>query len=299
MNRKDKQKKAAPGAVASAREAGDTPGAVLGTLFGVGVGPGDPGLVTLAAAEVIRRVPTVAYPVHKQGAGSRALETVRGLLAAGVTLLPLLMPMTKDSRRLNQAHDAASRDLVRTAADGRDVAYLSLGDPLFYSTFGYLAERFPGPVKVISGVSAMSATAAALGQPLAAGDTPLAIVTGRDHKALEKALEMDASVVILKPRSLSRRSLELIGRTCGWERACAAIELGGPEQQVIAPLDAEQAASLPYFAVMWIRPAARPDRQPQEEDRPAEETESRPAGREDLDLQAENSPGQETAEAGK
>lgn len=229
-----------------------------GTLFGVGVGPGDPGLVTFKAVEVIQNVPVVAFPVHRQGASSRALETVRKYLSDSSMLLPLLMPMTKDQGRLRRAHEAAAKQLTKAGADGQDIAYLALGDPMFYSTFGYLAQRYPGLVQVVSGVSAVSATAAAVGLPLAVGDTPTVVVTGVDYKGLKAALEMEASVVIIKPRALSSASLDLLDKHGAWKRACAAIELGGSQhgrrQQILGKLDRTAAEKLPYFAVIWIKP---------------------------------------------
>jgi len=226
----------------------------LGTLFGVGVGPGDPGLLTVRAIEIIQQAPTVAYPVHKRGAGSRALETVKSYLLEKTRLLPLLMPMTRDQTRLEQAHVEAAQAIVKAASAGDDVAYLSLGDPLFYSTFGYLAQRFPGSIEVVSGVTAASATAAALGLPMADGDTPTVVVSGNAHEALAAALRLGGSVIVIKPRSLAPESLDLLDRVGAWKRARAAIELGGSGERLIHDLDRAAAESLPYFAVLWIQP---------------------------------------------
>lgn len=223
------------------------------------MGPGDPGLVTLRAVEVIRRSSIVAYPVQREGAASRALETVRQHLSGGIRLLPLIMPMTRDKKRLETAHKAAAQALVEAASGGNDVACLALGDPLFYSTFGYLAERFPGRVEVVSGVSAMSAMAAAVGSPLAAGDVPTVVVTGFDHEALKAALTMDASIVIIKPRSLSAESLDLMEEAGAWERSRAALELGGPKERIIQRLDRKTIPDLPYFSVVWINPGGTGD----------------------------------------
>lgn len=225
----------------------------LGTLYGVGVGPGDPGMVTLRAVEVIRRVPTLAFPVKQEGAPSRALETVRVHVPAATTLLPLLMPMTRDCDRLAPAHAAATTALIEAAGNGRDVAFLSLGDPLFYSTFGYLAAKFPGKVAAVSGVTAMNAAAAALGQPLAAGDEATVVVTGADHELLKKALQMKGTIIIMKPRALSDESLDLLQARGAFARASAVIELGGEAQNTISPLDRTAAAALPYFAIIWIK----------------------------------------------
>lgn len=224
-----------------------------GKLIGVGVGPGDPGLVTLRAVEVIRGAPTLAYPVNREGAPSRALETVKSHVRPETQLLPLLMPMTRDREMLAAAHEAAAAAIAAAAAGGSDVVYLSLGDPLFYSTFGYLAERFPGKVEVVSGIAAMNACAAALGVPLADGDTPTVVVTGASQEALGKALEMEASIVIMKPRSLSSASLDLLESHGAFQRASAAVELGGSRERIIERLDRRTAEDLPYFAVVWIK----------------------------------------------
>lgn len=223
----------------------------LQTLYGVGVGPGDPGLVTLKAVEVIKSVPTVAYPVAREGAVSRAFEVVREHVSGQQRQLPLLMPMTRDRERLRQAHDTAVAALEEAAATG-EVAYLSLGDPLFYSTFGYLAARFAGPVEVISGVSAMSAMSSVLGLPLADGDTPTVVLSGNSFAALESALEMGSSVVIIKPKALSEESLALLEESGALGRALAVTELGNPGQRLIRQLDRETVATLPYFAVVWV-----------------------------------------------
>ena len=225
-----------------------------GTLFGVGVGPGDPGLVTVRAVEVIRSAATVTYPVHKQGAESRALEAVRRYLLPAARLLPLLMPMTRDRQRLEQAHAVAASQLARAGEQG-DVAYLSVGDPLFYSTFAYLAGGYPGRVRLVSGITAMSATAAAFGLPMATGDTPTMVISGADTDGLRAALDLGASTVIIKPRALKAAAFDLLDAAGAWKRACAAVELGGAEERLIDPLGRQAAQGLPYFAVIWLRPA--------------------------------------------
>lgn len=225
-----------------------------GRLIGVGVGPGDPGMVTLRAVELIGNAAVLAYPVHKEGASSRAFDTVRSHVSGKTRLLPLLMPMTRDRQRLDEAHENATAALIEAAAQGNDVVYLSLGDPLFYSTFGYLAGRFPGEVEVVSGVPAMSAMAAAVGMPLASGDVPTMIVSGSDEAGLEAALAVGASIVVMKPRSLSEVSLELLERHGAFPRARAAIELGGTKERIIDGVDRDIAAALPYFSILWIPP---------------------------------------------
>lgn len=227
-----------------------------GRLIGVGVGPGDPGLLTLKAAELIESAAVLAYPVHREGAASRAFETVRKHVGAGTRLLPLFMPMTRDEAELEAAHEKAAREIAGAAAAGDDVVYLSIGDPLLYSSFAYLAERFPGEVVVVSGVSSVSAMGAARARPIATRDTPTVIVTGSDHDSIAAALGLDASLVIIKPRALSDASLDLIESAGAFARATAAVELGGDREEIIEPVDRAAATELPYFAILWIQPPA-------------------------------------------
>jgi precorrin-2/cobalt-factor-2 C20-methyltransferase len=232
----------------------DSQAAVSGKLIGVGVGPGDPGLVTMRAIELIEEAAVLAYPVHREGAGSRAFETVRRYVNGSTRLLPLVMPMTRDRNELQQAHAKASVALQEAAADGTDVVYLSIGDPLFYSTFGYLAESFAGSVEVVSGVSAMSAMAAALGQSIATGDIPTVVVAGSDQEAIAAALAINASIVIIKPRGLSIESLDALEAGGAFSRASAAVELGGEREEIITGIDRDAATQLPYFSILWIQP---------------------------------------------
>lgn len=230
----------------------------LGTLFGLGVGPGDPGLVTVRAVEVLQKAATIAFPVHRKGAASRALAVVASYLPETATRLPLVLPMTRDRDRLRQSRNEAAGLLARAGEDG-DVACLSLGDPLFYSTFGYLAGKYPGRVEVISGVTAMSAMAAGIGLPLAEGDTPTVVVTGADSDGLAAALKIRASIVIIKPRALPPASLDLMDAHGVWSRAVAAVELGSPAEKIIQRLNRDSARQLPYFAVLWIKAAGEPE----------------------------------------
>ncbi|MHB0914800.1 MAG: precorrin-2 C(20)-methyltransferase [Thermoleophilia bacterium] len=226
-----------------------------GRLIGVGVGPGDVGMLTLKAVALIESAAVLAYPVNRVGADSRAFTAAQEHVSSTARRLPLLMPMTRDKAELERSHAAAVRALAEAAAGGDDIVYLSLGDPLFYSTFGYLADRFPGEVEVVSGVSSMSAMAAALGRAIAEGDTPTMVVTGKDRAGIAAALELDASLVIIKPRALTEESLDLLESAGAFRRASAALELGGEQQKIIDVVDREAAAALPYFSILWIRPS--------------------------------------------
>ncbi len=151
-----------------------------GKLFGVGVGPGDPELMTLKAARRLRSCDIVAIPQTDRDR-CVALRIAVGAVPeiAQKPILALDMPMTRDSMAREQAYDAAARQLTSLLAAGKTVAFLTLGDPAIYSTYGYLHRRVTDAgyaAEFIPGVPSFCAAAAALGEPLCLGEEPLHIL---------------------------------------------------------------------------------------------------------------------------
>jgi len=110
-----------------------------GTLYGIGVGPGDPELITLKALKVLHRVPHIFAACSTKNSYSLALSIVRcHLNGAGIEHLPF--PMTKDTQVLASAWERNARRVLEVLATGSDAAFVTLGDPLTYSTFGYLLK---------------------------------------------------------------------------------------------------------------------------------------------------------------
>ena len=140
-----------------------------GTLYLVGVGPGDPELLTLKAVRLLGRVPVVAYPTTGDGA-ALALDIARDHLNPAALHLPAAIPMALERGPAQAAYDEAAAAILGHLAGGRDVAWLCEGDPLFYGSAMYLVARVAAsaPVLVIPGVTSLTAAAAAIGRPLAA-----------------------------------------------------------------------------------------------------------------------------------
>lgn len=225
-----------------------------GTLYGVGVGPGDPELMTLKAVRIIRAAPVVAYPAPEVG-DSMARTIAAGVLAEGRREeLPLRMRFTADRVSANAAYDAGAAAIAAHLAAGRDVAVLCEGDPLFFGSFIYLLGRLGGgfPVRVVPGVSSLMAAAATVPTPLAALDDCVAIVPAtRSEADIERAIAAaDAAAIIKAGRHLAKVArvldrLGLLGPALYIERA------GLPEER-IRPL-AEAAAEMgPYFSMVLV-----------------------------------------------
>jgi precorrin-2/cobalt-factor-2 C20-methyltransferase len=153
------------------------------TLYGVGVGPGAPDLITLRALAVVRRAPVLALPRGSDHGGSMAWRILRPVIGEvpGQERLLLTFPMSKDPARLQPAWDRAFAAIGERLGRGQDVAFATEGDPSLYSTFIYLAReaarRWPDvAVEIVPGVSSVTAVPAVTGVPLADGQERIAIV---------------------------------------------------------------------------------------------------------------------------
>ena len=159
-----------------------------GIFYGVGVGPGDPELLTVKALRTLERCPVIAAPQTKSGE-MLALDIVRRAAALeGKTILPLFFTMARDKSQQRAAHEAAADAIAAHLTAGRDVAMLNLGDVSIYATFGYIMDilRERGYEAVmIPGVPSFCAAAARLGLSLVSGETPLHIVPAGDPASLE------------------------------------------------------------------------------------------------------------------
>ena len=179
-------------------------GRACGTLYGLGVGPGDPELLTIKAARVLGEVAAVFAASSSKNDYSIAASIVAPHLPAGTAVTRLAFPMTRDAAALAAAWTANAAAMAAVLAEGRDAAFITLGDPLLYSTFGYvlplLKARLPRlPVTIVPGITSFQAAAARTGTILAESGENLLVASGVDaHDRLRRALETADNAVILK-----------------------------------------------------------------------------------------------------
>ena len=150
----------------------------IGKLFCIGVGPGDPELLTVKGQRILNDADVIAFPGNSSVAFQIALKAVPAIREK--MQLPLHMPMTTEPQLLDSAHRSAVSSLEALLTEGKNVAVLNLGDPAFYSSFSYLLDSFIQDgfeVEIIPGVTSFSAASARLLQPLALGAEPVHILT--------------------------------------------------------------------------------------------------------------------------
>lgn len=175
---------------------------MFGMFYGLGVGPGDPKLLTLRAVEVLKTVQVVAVPKSRADRDSVALEIAKPYLSPGAAILELNLPMTPDPVVLEMAWQAGAEVIYEKLQAGLDVAFLTIGDPSLYSTYQYVLQKLRGmaedlSVETVPGITSFAASAAVLSEPLASGDEPLLVLPAVDEK-LPGYLQEFPNVVLMK-----------------------------------------------------------------------------------------------------
>ena len=224
-----------------------------GTVWGLGIGPGDPELITVKALRLLQAAPVVAYPAPL-GGDSFARTIVGQWLGRGQAEIVIEVPMEIAPEPAQAAYDRASLQIARELDQGRDVAVLCQGDPFFYGSFMYLFGRLAGQyrVEIVPGVSSLGAAAAALQAPLAARNDVLAVLPGPLPEAeLARRLEdVDAAAIIKLGRHFGkvRRVLDRLGLA---DRA-RYVERATLGQQRLLPLELVDPGQVPYFSMILV-----------------------------------------------
>jgi precorrin-2/cobalt-factor-2 C20-methyltransferase len=214
-----------------------------GTLYGLGLGPGDPELITLKALRVLRRVSTLLVPVRREGEPGYAWTIAEPHLEPGAQrVLRLPFPQARGAAGLEEQWERNCASVLEALATGDDAAFLTEGDPLLYSTFIQVADRLRSlapelRIEVVPGVSSITAAAAASGQPLAARGGRLAVlpaVYGTDE--LLRTLREFDTVVLLKVNRVLGRIVPLLEELGLADRAILVERVGRPEQRLVRGL---------------------------------------------------------------
>lgn len=177
-----------------------TEGTKQGILYGVGVGPGDPELLTLKAVRVLKECDVIAIP-QKNKENCTAYQIARQAVPEldEKPCLPLPMPMTKEREQLAASHEAAAARTAEQLAAGRMVALITLGDATVYSTYLYIHERIKRmgfETRIINGIPSFCAAAARLDMPLVNGSQKLHILPASYQ--IEEALDLPGVKVLMK-----------------------------------------------------------------------------------------------------
>ncbi|MGG0247489.1 precorrin-2 C(20)-methyltransferase [Peribacillus frigoritolerans] len=231
----------------------------LGTLYGLGVGPGDPELITVKAFRVIQESPVIAYPKKRKGSKSYAHRIVEVYIRPEEKeMLGLVFPMTKDQAILDREWNGTVEKVWQKLNEGKDVAFVTEGDPLLYSTFIHMMklmqELHPEvEIKTVPGISSFNGSASRLGIALADGNDHVAIVPARDdYEAMKKAIEDHDAVVFIKVAKVIDLMISVLKDLDLLEKASVVTKVTSDEE-VIWKVSELEGLELEYLTLMVVR----------------------------------------------
>lgn len=232
---------------------------ILGTLWGIGVGPGDPDLMTVKAVKAMNAADVVYAAGNERNAGSLALDIAKPHLSPSVKVVLLPTPHTFDSVDGREAHREAAKVLLPELQKGLTVAFLTIGDPMTYSTFTYLMKELLElkpelNVKVVPGITSYSAAAAEALTPLAEGDETLTIVgASRTLEPLAAALETADNLVIMKPYRNAAKVCDMLEENNLGDSAVFCAEVSRPTQLLARTTRKAREALGRYMSLFLVR----------------------------------------------
>ncbi|MBM0742585.1 precorrin-2 C(20)-methyltransferase [Phormidium sp. CLA17] len=230
----------------------------LGRLYGLGIGPGDPELLTLKAHRILTTVPVIAYPTMENGK-VLARAIVAGFIRPDQIELPMPLPFSVE-RSSQPYYDIAAEKIAEHLTAGQDVAVLCEGEPMLYGSFMYLFQRLAGrfPTEVVPGISSTMASAAMLGAPITFRNDVLSIMPATlDAATLRDRLAVvDAAVIIKLGRHFAKvrtvlDELGLLDRALYIERATQ------PTQRIVAIAEVDP-VEVPYWSLILIPSQTQP-----------------------------------------
>jgi precorrin-2/cobalt-factor-2 C20-methyltransferase len=233
---------------------------VKGILYGVGIGPGDPELITLKALRILQRTRVIAYPVSRTGERSMALSILdKAMSLDGKEHIELLFPMSYEPERLAISWEEAIHRIIAYLDQGKDVAFIALGDVTLYSTFIYLfeivQEKYPHiQVRFVPGISSLSASASAVSLPIGKADERVAILpAAADRERLRKTLEDFEAVVLFKVSRDFDQVYEMLKEMDLLPKAVLFQRIGLEEEKIIHDLSSLVGSEVDYMSLLIVR----------------------------------------------
>jgi precorrin-2/cobalt-factor-2 C20-methyltransferase len=222
-----------------------------GKLIGLGVGPGDPELLTVKAVRVLERAQAIAF-IAAAGRTSRSREIAAPYVRPGTRELIAVVPMTQDPATTGRAYDQLVTGIVSELGQGHDVVFLCEGDPLLYGSFAHLLPRIGTrfACEVIPGITSITAAAAAARLPLGHYDEPIALVpaTMPPQKLMGLLASCERVVVMKVGRHLEKVRDALAA--AGMAESAVLVENATLQNQRVRPLAVVTEAQVPYFSLI-------------------------------------------------
>ena len=224
-----------------------------GKFYGIGVGVGDPENINVKATKRLHEVDVIVLPEAKSGEGSTAFNIIKEYVKPDVEQLFLEFPMTKDVevRKVFRKNNA---DKINVELEkGKKVAFLTIGDPMTYSTYTYVLEHISDDVEVetIAGITSFNSIAARLNIPLMIGDEDLKVVSVNRKTDIYKEIENNQNLVLMKISRDFEKIKKAIIETGNKENAVIVSDCG--KENEVVYWDIEKVEEVPYFSTMILK----------------------------------------------
>ena len=227
----------------------------MSTFYGIGVGPGDPELLTLKAVSRLKSLDILLVPKGKKDGHSEALEIARPHLSLDTKIIERHFPMTSSITEMAIAIDPISAEIETLVKEGLKVGFITLGDPMLYSTYIYLLKRLKGKIAIetICGVSSFSSMASGFNRPLVEGDTPLLIYPcAGSLDELEKNLIGHDSLVLMKVYRSFEDVKKLINKHQLDKYSLVVSDFSKPNQKSFSNINDASFEDISYFTTILI-----------------------------------------------
>lgn len=231
----------------------------MGKLYGIGVGPGDPELLTLKAHRILGGAEVIFCPEKKAGAGSFAFDIIKGLLTdTEAEIIPLVYPMHYHGPQLREMWESNARTIAEHMAGKQTGVFITLGDPAVYSTFMYTLpyiEAAGVPVEVVPGIPSFCAVADTVKMPLVAWDEDLLIVPVRKNSSEElgRILREHDNVVLMKPSADKQALIRAIRENGLEDRFVLVTKSGTGEEKLVTDFEELKEYDIPYLSTVIIK----------------------------------------------
>ncbi|WP_427338804.1 precorrin-2 C(20)-methyltransferase [Caloranaerobacter sp. DY30410] len=229
-----------------------------GIFYGVGVGPGDPELITIKAKKILNEVDVIICPEKRESAGSFAYKIAKEHIKSNAEIMYLTFPMVYDENELQNKWEENASIIAKMVNKGKTVAFITLGDPTIYSTYMYLLhylKKYDIEVKTIPGITSFCSVSSSLNMPIAEWEEGFSVVPLRkgDNDKLKRALDNFENVIVMKPANDCKiLANELLKR--GLENNFVLIsKCGTEEERIITDINVIINEKIPYLSTIIIK----------------------------------------------
>ena len=228
-----------------------------GKFYGVGVGPGDPELLTVKAIKILKNIDAVIAPKTEKKSDSLALSIVENYLREDTEIVYQTFPMVRDFAESKVVFEKNQQEILNLLDAGKNVAFLTLGDPMFYSTYIYvfqLLQECGIEIETVPGVPAFLSISSYIGKPLTFGNEVLTVIPATaDKEKISDALKFSDATVLMKVYKNFSEVVDLLADENMLENAVLVSRQGLADEKIITDLEAHKSEKLNYLSTILTR----------------------------------------------